>query len=142
MNDFKNKSTILIIVALIVVCGGSFIGVRALSNSADVQLTSQNITYTTESTTASTTTPTVYNATQQPVVDVNLNIPSTNPVATTNNGALTTSSSNLITTFAMVPGATTTTAATAIAIALWLTIQAQTFCKNAFINISPFYFSC
>lgn len=112
MNDFKNKSTILIIVALIVVCGGSFIGVRALSNSADVQLTSQNITYTTESTTASTTTPTVYNATQQPVVDVNLNIPSTNPVATTNNGALTTSSSNLITTFAMVPGATTTTATT------------------------------
>ena len=113
MNDFKNKSTILIIVALIVVCGGSFIGVRALSNSADVQLTSQNITYTTESTTASTTTPTAYNATQQPVVDVNLSIPSTNPVATTNGSALTTSSSNLITTFAMVPGATTTTATTA-----------------------------
>ncbi len=111
MSELKNKSTILIIIALIVICGGSFIGVRALSNSADAQLT-QPLSYATESTTTTTTTTMpVYGTTQQ-VADMNLNVPSTNPAATTNGAALTTASGNLITTFAMVPGATTTTATT------------------------------
>ncbi len=111
MSEFKNKSTVLIIIALIVICGGSFIGVRALSNSTDAQLT-QPLSYATESTTTTTTTTMpVYGTTQQ-VADMNLNVPSTNPAATTNGAALTTASGNLITTFAMVPGATTTTATT------------------------------
>ncbi len=113
MSELKNKSTILIIIALIVVCGGSFIGVRALSNSADAQLT-QPLSYATESTTTSTTTMPVYGTTQQ-VADMNLNVPSTNPAATTNGASLTTDSGNIITTFAMVPGATTTTAPTTTA---------------------------
>ncbi|MBQ7005173.1 MAG: DUF4474 domain-containing protein [Clostridia bacterium] len=122
MNEFKNKSTILIIVALIVVCGGSFIGVRALSNSADAQLTSQNLTYVTESTTTTTTT-SPYGATQQPVADVNL--PTTNPAATTNVGIGLTSADTAITLYPMVPGAapnttTTTTAPTTASTTLTL----------------------
>lgn len=114
MSELKNKSTILIIVALIVICGGSFIGIRALSSNADVQTTT-NITYATEPTTTTTTTTMPYSTTQQPVADMNLNLPSTNLAATTNAAPLTTSSSNLITTFPMVPGATTTTATTTTA---------------------------
>ncbi len=108
MNEFKNKSTILIIVALLLVCGGSFVGVRMLNNNVDAQ-TSAPVTYTTQA--ISTTTPTfAYPTVTEQILD--LNVPSTKPAATTIPGAVaTTASGNLITTFAMVPGATTTTAA-------------------------------
>lgn len=109
MNYMKNKSTVLIIVALIVVCGGSFLGIRALNNNADVQATSA-LTYTTEPSTT-TTAASVYPTITEPLAD--LNIPSTKPQATTFMGGITTSSSSgLITTFPMVPGATTTTVPT------------------------------
>lgn len=111
MNYMKNKSTILVIVALIVVCGGSFLGMRALNNNTDATLTSA-LTFTTSPTTTTTTTvPPTYPTMSEQLVD--LNIPTTKPTATTLPGGVTTSSSSgLITTFAMVPGVTTTTAPT------------------------------
>lgn len=56
MSDFKNKTTVFIIVALVLICGGSFIGVKALNSNAKADVTSTQSTYksTTVSTTAST----------------------------------------------------------------------------------------
>ncbi len=107
MNSLKNKSTILIIVALIVVCGGSFLGIRALNNNTDAQTTAQSYSYQSEYT--STTKP-LYTSQPQQVVDIDLDVPTTKPTATTNGSVTTSYASNLITTFPMVPGGTTTTA--------------------------------
>lgn len=109
MNYMKNKSTILIIVALIVVCGGSFIGIRALNSStAPVDI----ISTTTAPYITTTTTPS-YPTVAEPVVD--LNNPSTMPMATTGSGiAISGDSAGLITTFPMIPGATTTTVPTTV----------------------------
>lgn len=124
MNDFKNKSTILIIVALIVICGGSFVGVRYLNSSADAQLATQPLSYATESTTTTTTTTTTtptYAASQQPVADMNFSVPSTNPAATTN-GMVATSSGTAITLYPMVPGASTTAAPATTAVSTTITL--------------------
>lgn len=129
MNYMKNKSTILIIVALIVVCGGSFIGIRAL-NSSDSVVTTSTTTAPYMTTTAMPTYPTV----SEQLVD--LNVPTTMPTATTGSGTAITggSSSNLITTFAMVPGATTTTQPTTPSTSLTLptlaTEASQTTTRN------------
>lgn len=98
MNELKNKSTIMIIIALIVVCGGSFLGVRAMNNSIDTKPTDAVVNYIPDTTTTTTTAPVI--ATGQPIT--NLNNPATLPTATT--GGI-----NLITTFPMVSGGTTTT---------------------------------
>lgn len=98
MNEFKNKSTIMIIVALIVVCGGSFLGVRAMNNSIDTTTTDAVVNYVPQTTFPSTTAPIV--ATGQPIE--NLGNPATLPTATTG-------VASLITTYPMVPGGTTTT---------------------------------
>ena len=104
MNEIKNKSTIMIIVALIVVCGGSFLGVRAMSNSLDAGPASTVVSYVPETTTTTTTAPIV--ATGQPITNIGFDTPATVPTATTG-------SANLITTFPMVPGGTTTATTTA-----------------------------
>ena len=54
MNLSKNKINIIVIVALIVLCGGSFIGVRSLSKGLDSETTVPT-SYAVESTTAPTT---------------------------------------------------------------------------------------
>ncbi|MDD6011326.1 MAG: DUF4474 domain-containing protein [Oscillospiraceae bacterium] len=77
MDLSKNKNTIIAIVALIVVCGGSFLGAKALNKNTDAKTTAQIITTmpsapmtesTTIPTTAATTTaaPTEPNTTAQP----------------------------------------------------------------------------
>lgn len=107
MNYMKNKSTILIIVALIVVCGGSFIGIRALNSSDPVEVSTTTAPYN-----AITSTAPSYATSAEPVVD--LNNPTTMPMATTGNGMqLTGDSAGLITTFPMIPGATAAAATTA-----------------------------
>ncbi len=90
MNEMKNKSTILIIVALIIVCGGSFLGVRAINNSMDTQVNAPAVSYTPDSTTT-TTEPSQTTTTQAPVFES-----STMP------------SGNVITTFPGISGTTTT----------------------------------
>lgn len=91
MNDLKNKSTILIIVALIIVCGGSFLGVRAINNGMDTPANAPAVSYTPDSTTTTTTVPSQTTTTQAPVLD-----------------STTTPPANLITTFPGVSGTTTT----------------------------------
>ncbi len=54
MNLSKNKINIIVIVALVVLCGGSFIGVRSLSKGLDSETTVPT-SYAVESTTAPTT---------------------------------------------------------------------------------------
>ena len=96
MNELKNKSTIMIIVALIVVCAGSFLGVRAVNKSIDADTTAAVNTYVPDSTT--TTAPTQTTA------------------GTTVNTQPTVPSSNTITTFAGITGTTgfTTTLPTTV----------------------------
>lgn len=91
MNELKNKSTILIIVALIIVCGGSFLGVRAINNNMDTQVNAPSVSYTPDSTTTTTTTAPSQTTTQAPVFD-----------------STTMPSGNLITTFPGISGTTTT----------------------------------
>lgn len=98
MNELKNKSTILIIVALLVVCGGSFLGVRSVNKGIETNNTTPVVSYTPDST--ETTIP--WEATtMQPVIDIN------------------TTAADLITTFPMyneaVTDYTTTAALTTIA---------------------------
>lgn len=98
MQQFKNKTTVFIIVALVIVCGGSFLGVRALNRSAHSQPVGS--TYSSTSTTASTTTSTTL-VTTSPVISPTL------PAGTTTTGTGTTlPSQGTITTY---PVATTTT---------------------------------
>ena len=81
MNELKNKSTILIIVALIVVCTGSFLGVRAVNKNLDGAPAASQSTYVPDSTTttepASKTT-----TTEAPSVNVNATVPSSNTITT------------------------------------------------------------
>lgn len=102
----KSKTTVIALVALIVVCTGSFLGVRALNKKTPVgqpvSITTQTTTTvpsTTEPTTESTTAP----ATQPSTM-------ATAPLAVSGNVAE--STSNLFTTFAQSTSATTTTAPT------------------------------
>lgn len=97
MNELKNKSTILIIVALIIVCGGSFLGVRALSKSMDAETTAPAITYSQENATA-THSSAVITGTPQEVVGLDA------PADVT--------TQNLITTFPVASTAATTQALT------------------------------
>ncbi len=94
MNEMKNKSTILIIVALIIVCGGSFLGVRAINKGMDTQVNAPVVSYTPDSTTT-TTEPSQTTTTQAPVFNTT-----------------TTPSANVITTFPGISGASTTLAPT------------------------------
>ncbi len=98
MNFEKNKSAIIIIVALLVVCIGSFFGVSAMTKSDNVMTTNTTLPPTTQTTAPPTTS--------------SAPIPTTQPVATTvePTGDSQSTSSNLITTFPVTPGTTTTTA--------------------------------
>lgn len=78
MNELKNKSTILIIVALIVVCGGSFLGVRALNNKVDTQTTMPVIAYAPDTTTTAPQSTT----SAQPTADASTTVPSSNLITT------------------------------------------------------------
>ena len=98
MNELKNRSTILIIVALIVVCTGSFLGVRAINSSIDTQPNTTISTYAPESTTT-TAAPTT-------------TVPTTVNNVTTNAGLITTFPGISGSTTAPVTSAVTTTIAT------------------------------
>lgn len=102
MNFEKNKSAIIIIVALLVVCVGSFFGVSAVTKSDNVVSTNTTLPPTTQSTSAPTT---------------SAPVPTTLPVATTvpSTSETVSASSNLITTFPVTPGGTTTTKPTTTA---------------------------
>ncbi len=80
MNELKNKSTILIIVALIVVCTGSFLGVRAVNKNLDEAPSASQSTYVPDSTT--TTEPSKTTTTEAPSVNVNATVPSGNTITT------------------------------------------------------------
>ncbi|MBQ8503889.1 MAG: DUF4474 domain-containing protein [Clostridia bacterium] len=100
MNFEKNKSSIIIVVALLVVCIGSFFGVSAMTRSDNVVTTNTTLPPTTQATTAPTTT--------------SAPVPTTQPVATTapSTSEAVSTSSNLITTFPGVSSSTTTEAPT------------------------------
>lgn len=71
----KNKINILIIVALIVVCGGSFLGVRAMSNKIETGTTVPSVydvSTTAPTTTAPTTVPTTAPTTTAPTTGADL----------------------------------------------------------------------
>lgn len=89
-----NKATIIAIIALVIVCTGSFLGVKYLNNKQEVPTTSVIATQSTLSTTTSTTTQTTNSTT-----------------ATTESTTATTSqsASNVITTFALPTTPTTGT---------------------------------
>lgn len=91
MNEMKNKSTLLIVVALIIVCGGSFLGVRAVNNGIDTSVNAPAMSYTPDSTTTTTAPSQTTTTTQAPVFDSTTTLPS-----------------NTITTFPGVSGVTTT----------------------------------
>lgn len=99
MNENKNKSTIMIIIALIIVCGGSFLGVRFLSNSMDAETTAQAITYSPENATTAVPTISIVTGAPQGVVDLDA-------------AAASTTAANLITTFPIATTAATTQALT------------------------------
>lgn len=101
MNEFKNKSTIMIIVALIVVCGGSFLGVRAMNNSIDTTTTGAVVNYVPQTTFPTTTAPVV--ATGQPIENLG------NPVI---QPSTTAGMANLITTYPVASSTTTTAPST------------------------------
>ncbi len=110
MNDLKNKSTIFIIIALLIVCGGSFFGVRSLNKSQKTQEAQTSVT-TTESSTTTTKAPTLVTSTS-PVVsnlavsdDVQAQAPSQESSTTSGSAA------DILTTFAVVGNADDTTAA-------------------------------
>lgn len=109
MNELKNKSTILIIVALIVVCTGSFIGVRAVNKGLDTAPPASQSTYVPDST---TTTQPSQTTTQAPSVNVNATVPSGNNTITTFPGIAGTSAADITTTLpTTLPTTQTTTSA-------------------------------
>ncbi|MGN1194981.1 MAG: hypothetical protein ACI4SB_05820, partial [Acutalibacteraceae bacterium] len=75
----KTKSTVLALIALIIVCGGSFIGVRMLNKNTAVKTSSDTATvnYTTTAAMTETSTTAVTFPTTDPI-----DIPSTLPLAT------------------------------------------------------------
>lgn len=94
MNFEKNKTSIIVVVALLVVCIGSFFGVSAMTKNEQVLTPPTTLTPTTQTTAPATEAP----------------VPTTQPVATT--APATTESpsgsSNVITTFPITPNTTTT----------------------------------
>ena len=101
----KSKTTVIALVALIVVCAGSFLGVRALNKNTKVQqpvtITTQQITTTVPTTTQPSTEPTTVPAQPSTAATTALAI----------NDAAKESTSNLFTTFAQsttIPPTTTT----------------------------------
>ncbi len=79
MNELKNKSTIIIIVALIVVCVGSFLGVRAVNNNIGAETTAAVNTYVPDST---TTTEPSQTTTAGTTVNIEATVPSSNTITT------------------------------------------------------------
>ncbi len=91
MNFEKNKTSIIVVVALLVVCIGSFFGVSAMTKNDKVLTPPTTLPTTTQTTAPTTTAP----------------VPTTQPVATT--APLTEApSSSVITTFPITPNTTTT----------------------------------
>ena len=123
MNELKNKSTILLIAALIIVCGGSFLGVRAVNKGLE-DTAAPVVSYVPESST--TTTAPVQTTTQQPSVQVDMTMPTSSNVITTFAGIsdttsavttiITTASTTQVTAPAFtIPTTATTTSATTAA---------------------------
>lgn len=83
MKADKSKSTILALVALVIVCGGSFLGVRMLNKNTAVKTSSGTTTmnYTTAYTTTAATTEASTTTVTFPTTDP-IEIPSTLPLAT------------------------------------------------------------
>ncbi len=100
MNFEKNKSAIIVIVALLVVCIGSFFGVSAMTKNSNVITTNTTLPPTTQTTQAPTTTQSAPVPTTQPLATTGVSVTEEKEPS---------SSSNLITTFPVVPGGTTTT---------------------------------
>ena len=98
----KSKTTVIALVALIVVCAGSFLGVRALNKNTKVQ---QPVTIITQATT--TTVPTTTEPTTAPTTTTQPSTLPTNALAVTDKAGE--STSNLFTTFAQSTTAPTTT---------------------------------
>ena len=98
----KSKTTVIALVALIVVCAGSFLGVRALNKNTKVQ---QPVTIITQVTT--TTVPTTTEPTTAPTTTTQPSTLPTNALAVTDKAGE--STSNLFTTFAQSTTAPTTT---------------------------------
>lgn len=115
MNEFKNKSTIMIIVALIVVCGGSFLGVRAMNNSIDTTTTGAVVNYVPQTTFPTTTAPVV--ATGQPIENLG------NPVI---QPSTTAGMANLITTYPLASSTMTTAPSTTMPTTTTTTMPALT----------------
>lgn len=99
----KNKINILIVTALIVVCGGSFLGVRAMSNKIDTGTTVPSV-YEISTTAPTTTAPT----TTAPTTTVPVTVAPTSADSTLR-------IESVITTFPVSSSATTTTAPTTTA---------------------------
>ncbi len=101
----KSKTTVIALVALIVVCAGSFLGVRALNKNTKVQ---QPVTIITQATT--TTVPTTTEPTTAPTATAQPSTLPTNALAVSDKASE--STSNLFTTFAQSTTAPTTAATT------------------------------
>lgn len=99
----KSKTTVIGLVALVVVCAGSFLGVRALNKNTKVQQPVTIITHATTTTVPSTTEPTT-----APTTTTQPSTLATTALAVTD---ATASTSNLFTTFAQSTTAATTTTA-------------------------------
>ena len=99
----KSKTTVIGLVALVVVCAGSFLGVRALNKNTKVQ---QPVTIITQATT--TTVPSTTEPTTAPTTTTQPSTLATTALAVTD---ATASTSNLFTTFAQSTTAATTTTA-------------------------------
>ncbi len=102
----KNKINILIVVALIVVCGGSFLGVRAMSNKIDSGTTVPSV-YEISTTAPTTTAPTTIAPTTM--------APTTTTPTTGADLSTTLKIESVITTFPVSSSATTTTKETTTA---------------------------
>ena len=114
MNFEKNKSAIIAIVVLLVVCAGTFFGVRAMNNKLD-NTTTGAVSVSESGSTTSEASTSIYNSTTA-ASTINSNdtlVPTTLPMATTNALAQvsqsTTGDSEIITTYPMVPTNNTTT---------------------------------
>lgn len=122
MNLQKNKTAIIAIVVLLVVCAGTFFGVRAMNNKLDdsTTVTTSATTTTTSGTTTTQQTTSVDNSTTAAAElpeSQDSPVPSTLPVATTNSLAQISQDSSaeeIITTFPMVPTNSTTQSTSAL----------------------------
>ncbi|MCI6770433.1 MAG: DUF4474 domain-containing protein [Oscillospiraceae bacterium] len=83
----KSKSTIIALIALVIVCGGSFVGVKMLNNKTAVKAATDtvSVSYTTmpsSSVSSTSTMPTTAAATSAFSTTASVDIPSTLPIAT------------------------------------------------------------